>query len=90
MVNVLIAVQVAAIAGVIISVIQLIRLHFLSRIIHSAIDETFENRMATIGTDRSANAYTYPDIDATYANLKWYKPWQRPSTLLVYDKEDQF
>lgn len=93
MINVLIAVQIAAIAGVIISVIQLIRLHFLSKIIHFAIDETFSRRMAALDSGvkhPEFESIKYPDIDATYANLKWYKPWQRPSTLLVYDKEDQF
>ena len=93
MVNVLIAVQVAAIAGMIVSAIQLVRLHFLSKIIHFAIEETYDRRRAALDSGvkyLDVQSITYPDIDATYANLKWYKPWQRPSTLLVYDKEDQF
>lgn len=87
MVNFLFVVQFVSLAALIICMVQLVRLQFLSRLVRRAIDETYDKRMATIGTDRDAYQYRYPDIDATYNGLKWYKPWQRPSTLLVYDKE---
>lgn len=87
MVNFLFVVQFVCLAALIICMVQLVRLQFLSRLVRKAIDETYDKRMATIGTNEDHRKYQYPDIDATYNGLKWYKPWQRPSTLLVYDKE---
>lgn len=75
-----------SIAALVICMIQLIRLHFLSSLVRKAIGNTFAKRMSTIGTANDPYQYPYPDIDATYDGLKWYKPWERPSTLLVYDK----
>jgi hypothetical protein len=72
---------VVMIGALLITVFEMIRLKILSGIVRKAIDETFEKRMAG---DYSCQ---YPNIDATYDGLKWYKPWERPSTLLVYDKE---
>lgn len=72
--------------ALVITVVQLIRLSILSSVVRHAIDDTFERRMSTIGTNTDPYQYPYPDIDATYSGLKWYKPWERPSTLLVYDK----
>jgi hypothetical protein len=65
-------------------IVQMIRLHFLSKLISQAINDTFERRMSTIGTTDDPYKIPYPDIDATYNGLKWYKPWERPSTLLVF------
>ena len=84
MMNILLTIQYIALALMLVSFIQLIRIQFLSKVVRKAIYETFENRTANRD---SYQKFPYPDIDATYASLKWYKPWQRPSTLLVYDKE---
>ena len=81
-------VQFAAFGLMTVSFVQVLRTHFLSKVVREAVDETFELRRAAIDSGNRHHNITYPDIDATYANLKWYKPWQRPSTLLVYDKED--
>ena len=68
-------------------IVQMIRLHFLSKLIRQAINDTSEKRMSTIGTTDDPYKIPYPDIDATYNGLKWYKPWERPSTLLVFNKD---
>ena len=86
MVEFLIAVHFFALAAMLIGFMQLIRLEFLFRVLRDAIDEIYENRMANLGSVRKEE-YQYPNVDATYKNLKWYKPWERPSTLIVYDKE---
>jgi hypothetical protein len=65
-------------------IVQMIRLHFLSKLVRETIDDTFEKRMSTIGSTNDPYKIPYPDIDATYNGLKWYKPWERPSTLLVF------
>lgn len=87
MMNVLFVVQFFAIGLMLVSFVQLVRIQFLSKAIRAAIDITHERRMDTINTGRTWVDIPYPNIDATYRNLKWYKPWERPSTLLVYDKE---
>lgn len=86
MMEFLFVVQFVAIAAMLICMMQLVRLQFLSRVLRDAIDETHENRMSNLGSAR-IDEYPYPNINATYKNLKWYKPWERPSTLIVYDKE---
>lgn len=86
MMEFLIAVQFFAVAAMLICMMQLVRLQFLSKALQGVIDETYENRMANLGSSRKEE-YQYPNVDATYKNLKWYKPWERPSTLIVYDKE---
>ena len=94
MINALISIQIATFIGVIVSAIHTVRLHFLSKAIHFAIDETFERRRAALNSgvnySEVKSTITYPDVDATFDNLKWYRPWQRPSTLIVYDKEYKF
>lgn len=91
MVSFLFVVQFFALGLLLVSMVQLVRVQLLSKAIHRVIDETFDRRKAVLdagGKYQEATLITYPNIDATYANLKWYKPWQRPSTLIVYDKED--
>lgn len=79
------------IVGLIICCIQLARLSFLSNDLQKIIDEVYENRMAAIKSGKTwteiQGTINYPDITATYNNLKWYKPWERTSTLIVYDKD---
>lgn len=87
MVSLLFGLQFVCLAALLILMVQMVRLQILSRIVRIAIDETYNKRMATIGTGENAYQYRYPNIDATYDGLKWYKPWERPSTLVVYDKE---
>lgn len=76
---------------VIMCVVQLIRLSFLSREVHRIIDDVFEKRMAGLRSGKnyedSIRGAQYPDIDATYDNLRWYTFWRRPSTLIVLEKE---
>lgn len=71
--------------------IQFVRLNLLSKEIKRIIDDVYERRMAGIKNKLSYNecvaANPYPDIDATYDNLKWTTFWRRPSTLIVFDKE---
>lgn len=74
-----------------ISAIQLIRIHFLSRNLSKVLDDVFSQREAAslsgMRWSEIQQTIKYPDIAATYDNLKWYKPWERPSTLIVYDKD---
>ena len=74
-----------------ICVIQIIRLRYLSKEIHRILDDVYERRMAglknKVSYDECVMSNPYPDIDATYNNLKWTTFWKRPSTLIVYDKK---
>lgn len=79
-------VQGVCITGLLVCVMQLIRISYLSSTIHGHIDRVFEERMALVRDGRANDSYTipYPDVERSYANLKWYKFWQRPSTLVVF------
>lgn len=79
--------QFFAIGLLIVSIVQMARTHFLSKALQIEIDETHRLRVAALESGNAYHNINYPNIDATYANLKWYKLWQRPSTLIVYDKE---
>lgn len=74
-----------------ITAIQFIRLNLLSKEIHRILDDVYERRMAGLKNkvpyDECVMSNPYPDIDATYGNLKWTTFWKRPSTLIVYDKK---
>lgn len=84
-------VMTACVATLWISAVQLIRLHFLSTSLSKVLKETFDKReaasLAGMRWSEIQQTIKYPDIDATYNNLKWYKLWERPSTLIVYDKD---
>lgn len=90
-VTLLITVQIICAVALIMCVVQLIRLSFLSREVHRIIDDVFEKRMAGLRSGKnyedSIRGAQYPDIDATYDNLRWYTFWRRPSTLIVLEKE---
>lgn len=79
------------ILGMVVCAINIIRIEMLSNNLQKIIDEVYENHMAAIKTGKTRteikDTINYPDIHASYNNLKWYKPWERPSTLIVYDKE---
>ena len=71
--------------------IQLIRLTILSRMIRASIKEVGQKRQALINTEATwaeVKQIPYPDIDTSYRNLNFFKPWQRPSSLIVYDTVD--
>lgn len=87
MLNFLLVVQFLTLGLMLVSVMQMIRVHFLSKTLSGVIDHTHELRVKALNDKAPLTPLPYPNIDATYNNLKWYKPWQRPSTLIVYDKE---
>lgn len=78
-------------AAITLCVIQFVRLNLLSKEIGRIVDDVYERRMAglknKLSYDECVAANPYPDIDATYNNLKWTTFWRRPSTLIVFDKE---
>lgn len=71
-----------------ISCIQVFRLSRLSNTLEKIIDEVHTNRQIAI---RDPNAdftlFSYPDVNATYKNLKWYTPWKSTDSMIVYNKE---
>lgn len=74
----------------IVSFVQLIRVHFLSKLIQAEVRNTSEKRQAVLasgGSWKDADAVPYPDINQCYKNLKWYKPWERSSDLVVFEKD---
>ncbi len=72
--------------------IHLIRLTLLSRMIRAEIEAVGRQREDMIkntnATWAEISQIAYPDIDTSYRNLSFFKPWQRPSSLLVYDTKD--
>lgn len=93
MLNFLFVAQFFAFGLFLVSMVQFVRVHFLSKAVHRVIDETFDRRKAVLdagGKYEEVTLIPYPNIDATYNGLKWYKPWQRPSTLIVYDEEGKY
>lgn len=72
----------------IVSVIQIIRISRLSDALEKIIDEIRDNRK--LGVDPRSGDLSklrYPDVNASYNNLKWYTPWKSTSSLIVYNKE---
>lgn len=90
-VTLLIAAQIICAIALVMCIVQLVRLSFLSREVHRIIDDVFERRMTALRAGKnyedSIRGAQYPDIDATYDNLRWYTFWRRPSTLIVLEKE---
>lgn len=86
----LIAAQIICTAALIMCIVQLIPLGFLSKEVHRIIDDVFDRRMAAtrsgMSYEETERSIPYPDIDATYDNLRWYTFWRRPSTLVVFEK----
>lgn len=83
-------IMLACIALMGVSVIQTTRVGFMSRVIRAEISNTAQKRTDIIARGGSWEEVTmvrYPDINQSYKNLKWYKPWERPSTLVVFEKE---
>lgn len=80
----------ACTAVIIISMIQTTRIGFLSKAIRAEINRVGDERMDIIkngGSWEDVEKVKYPDIDQSHRNLKWYKLWERPSTLVVFEKE---
>lgn len=80
----------ACITLMVVSVIQITRVGFLSRALRAEISNTSQKRTDVIARGGSWEEVTkipYPDINQSYKNLKWYKPWERPSTLVAFEKE---
>lgn len=77
--------------AIVLCMIQFVRLNLLSKEIGRIVDDVYEKRMAgyknNLSYDECVAANPYPDIDATYDNLKWTTFWRRPSTLIVFNKE---
>lgn len=87
---IVIALYTISAAPLIICVIYLIRLQILTGEILRITDEIYEKRMSSLFNKELyyeciANT-PYPDVEATYNNLKWYTFWKRPSTLIVFEK----
>lgn len=83
-------ITIACIALLVISGVQTTRVGFMSRALRAEISNTAQKRNDVIARGGSWEEVTmipYPDIDQSYKNLKWYKPWERPSTLVVFEKE---
>ena len=82
-------IMLACIALMAVSVIQLARDSRMSKAIRAEISNTAQKRADIIARGGSWEEVTkipYPDIDQSYKNLKWYKPWERPSTLVAFDE----
>lgn len=80
----------ACITLMVISGVQTTRVGFLSRALRAEISNTAQKRADIIargGSWEEVTTIPYPDIDQSYKNLKWYKPWERPSTLVAFEKE---
>lgn len=59
----------------------LFQLRAFSKYMSDVIDNTYESRV-------NGNLIAWPDVHASYANLKWYKVWDyRFSNMIVYDKD---
>jgi hypothetical protein len=85
--NILIAITILSLFIVIIAFVQLIRLGHLSDTLDVIINETHEKRKLAIKTPGDDfTKFPYPDVGATYNNLKWYTPWKSTSSLIVYNK----
>lgn len=80
----------ACTAVIIVSMIQTARIGFLSKAIRAEIHRVGDERMDIIkngGSWEDVEKVKYPDIDRSHRNLKWYKLWERPSTLIVFEKD---
>ncbi len=85
------AISVIFIAWIVVCLIQLVRLQLLSKAVRAAIDDAADKRQEIIdngGTWEEVRTIPYPDIGQCYDSLKWYKPWERPSTLVTFEKEN--
>lgn len=78
----------------IVLLIHMIRLSIMYKLLFQIIDDVYERRMKLLNSsvkysdvESEIESIVYPNISATYSNLKWYKPWERPSTLIIYDKD---
>ena len=83
-------IMVACIALIVVSMIQTARVGFMSKSLRAGINDTAQKRTDVIARGGSWEEVTkipYPSIDKSYKNLKWYKPWERPSTLVVFEEE---
>lgn len=59
----------------------LVQLHLFSNRMSKEINNTYENCI-------NGNRIPWPDVGASYENLKWYKVWDyRFSKMIVFDKE---
>lgn len=79
-----------SIAWIAVCGIQLIRVQMMSNVLKAEIKAISNRRQAILtngGSWNDVSDVSYPDISQCYKNLKWYKPWERPSTLLVFEKE---
>lgn len=67
--------------GLIWCIAGLFQLRAFSKYMSDAIDNTYESRV-------NGNLIPWPDVRASYDNLKWYKVWDyRFSNMIVYDKD---
>ena len=69
---------------------HIVRIQFLGKAVRSELRKVSDKRLDVIadgGSWEIVCTHKYPDINQSYKNLKWYKPWERPSTLVVFDKE---
>ena len=79
------------IVSLVLSTVQLRRIERLTNALLKIIEDVYQKRMAAVKKNKTLDDivrdYKYPDIDLTYANLKWYKPWEPISNLIVYEKD---
>ena len=69
------------IVGLLWCIACLFQLRAFSKYMSDVIDNTYESRA-------NGNLIAWPDVHASYANLKWYKVWDyRFSNMIVYDKD---
>jgi hypothetical protein len=84
--NILIAITILSLFIVIVAFVQLIRLGHLSDTLDVIINETHEKQKLAKYFGEDYTKFPYPDVGATYNNLKWYTPWKSTSSLIVYNK----
>jgi hypothetical protein len=86
--NILIAITILSLFIVIVAFVQIIRLEHLSDTLDVIINETHEKRKLAIKNPDifDFTKFPYPDVGATYNNLKWYTPWKSSSSMIVYNK----
>lgn len=80
-----------SIVSLVLSTVQLRRIERLSNALQKIIEDVYQKRMAAVKKNKTLDDivrdYKYPDIESTYDNLKWYKPWEPISNLIAYEKD---
>lgn len=85
----------ATIAALFVPLNEIRRVTILHNTLMNRLNEGHEKRMDIISNfkgnsyddlQRAVDAIPYPDVHASYANLKWYKFWESPRNLVVMEK----